>query len=172
MEKKVTSHVTKGLIIALVLFVIDIIAGFAHFKFATWYRWLPLLIFLAAIIWACINFAAQKNHDVTFGNIFGHGFKTSVVVACITIIFTLLSIYLIFPETKDLALDEARKQMEAKGNLSQDVIDQSLEFTKKMFVPFAIIGVIFVFLLGGAIASLIGAAIPKKNPQTPFENQP
>ncbi|HTQ63277.1 MAG TPA: DUF4199 domain-containing protein [Puia sp.] len=172
MEKKVTSHVTKGLIIALVLFVIDIIAGFAHFKFATWYRWLPLLIFLAAIIWACINFAAQKNHDVTFGNIFGHGFKTSVVVACITIIFTLLSIYLIFPETKDLALDEARKQMEAKGNLSQDVIDQSLEFTKKMFVPFAIIGVIFVFLLGGAIASLIGAAIPKKNPQTPFEKQP
>ena len=41
MEKKVTSHITKGLVIALILFVLDIIAGFAHFKFATWWRWIP-----------------------------------------------------------------------------------------------------------------------------------
>jgi len=172
MEKKVTSHITKGLVIALILFVLDIIAGFAHFKFATWWRWIPSIILLAAIIWACLNFAAQKNHDVTFGNIFGHGFKTSVVVACITIVFSLLSIFLIFPETKDVALEEARKQMEAKGTLSQDMIDQSLEITRKMFVPFAIIGVIVGSVIVGAIASLIGAAVPKKNPQTPFEKQP
>jgi hypothetical protein len=172
MEKKVTSHITKGLVIALILFVLDIIAGFAHFKFATWWRWIPSIILLAAIIWACLNFAAQKNHDVTFGNIFGHGFKTSVVVACITIVFSLLSIFLIFPETKDVALEEARKQMEAKGTLSQDMIDQSLEITRKMFVPFAIIGVIVGSLIVGAIASLIGAAVAKKNPQTPFEKQP
>ncbi|HEX4374930.1 MAG TPA: hypothetical protein VHZ50_16620, partial [Puia sp.] len=59
--KKETSPLTAALIITLLLFVIDIVAGFAHFKFATWYRWIPLIIMIVAIIWACVNHASQKN---------------------------------------------------------------------------------------------------------------
>jgi Protein of unknown function (DUF4199) len=172
MEKKVTSNLVTGLIISLILIVLDLVAGFANFKFATWYRWMPSLILIAALIWACINYGKQNNHKVTFGSVFGFGFKTSAVAACILVVYTILSIFLIFPETKDLALEQARKQMEEKGNLSQDQIDKAIEITKNFFVPFAIAGAALGTAIVGAIASLIGAAVTKKNPQSPFETQP
>jgi len=172
MENKVTTTVVKGLMLALVLVVLDLIAGFAHFKFATWFRWIPTLVFCGGIIWSCITYANQNNGNVTFGNVFADGFKTTAVATCITVIYTILSILVIFPETKDVAMDEARKQMEAKGNMPQETIDQAIEMTKKFFVPFAIGGALIGSIIVGAIASLIGAAIAKKNPQTPFQNQP
>src|SRR4029077_15698586 len=115
MEKKVTSHITKGLIISLILIVLDLIDGFANIRLANWYRWIPLLVLAASLIWACISYGSQNNNNVTFGNVFGHGFKTRVVITCIMVLFTILSFTIIFPETKDAALDQARKQMEEKG---------------------------------------------------------
>src|SRR5437868_12422509 len=140
MEKKVTSPLTKGLIIALILVVIDLFGWFTHINFESWWRWTTTLILCIAVIWACINYANQKDNLVTFGNVFGHGFKTSAVIAGIMFLYILLSIFVIFPEAKDLALDQARKQIEAKGNLSQDQIDQALEISKKFIVPGIIIG--------------------------------
>ena len=172
MEKKVTTPVIKGLIIALILIVLDLIAGFAHVKFETWFRWIPTLVLCAAIITACITYANQNNGNVTFGNTFADGFKTTAVATCIMVIYTILSILVLFPETKDIAMDAARKQMEAKGDVPQERIDQAIEMTKKFFVPFAIAGALIGSIIVGAIASLIGAAVAKKNPQTPFQNQP
>ena len=171
MEQKVTTPITKGLVIILVLAVIDLIGGFAHLKLEKWYSWVSTLVLVAAIIWACINYASQLKGDTTFGNCFAHGFKTSAVVACFLIIYTLISIYFIFPETRDMALEQARKQMEEKGNIPEATIDQALEMTKKFFLPFTIGGVLLGTLIVGAIASLIGAAIAKKNPSSPFDNQ-
>jgi hypothetical protein len=171
MEQKVTSPIVKGLIITLVLAILDLIGGFAHLKTATWFKWLPTLFLVAAIIWACINYGSQLNGNTTFGNVFAHGFKTSAVVACILILYTLLSIYIIFPDTKDLALEEARKQMEEKGNIPEANIDQAIEMTRKFFLPFAIGGALLGTLIVGAIASLLGSAFTKKNPNAEFENQ-
>ncbi|MFI5156516.1 MAG: DUF4199 domain-containing protein [Chitinophagales bacterium] len=172
MENKITSHITKGTIIVLITSVIDLIGGFAHVKFETWFKWIPTIVLFAGIIWACINFGNQSNHNVTFGNVFAHGFKTSAVVACLGLIYTLLSMYLIFPETKELALQQAREQMESGGKLTQEQIDAGIEVTKKLFLPIAIAGVILGTLFVGLIASLIGAAATKKNPVTPFDNKP
>ncbi len=169
MEKKVTSHITKGLIISLILVVLDLVAGFANLRLASWYRWGTTFVLVAALIWACISYASQMDNNVTFGNVFGHGFKTSVVVACIMVLFTIISLFLIFPETKEIALDQARKDMEAKGTMTEDMIDKALDITRRMFLPFALLGVVIGTLLVGAISSLIGAAVAKKNPQTPFD---
>jgi ABC-type antimicrobial peptide transport system permease subunit len=87
-------------------------------------------------------------------------------------VYTLLSIYLIFPETRDVAIDEARKQMEKQGKMSDDQIDQAIEMTKKFFLPFAIGGSVIGTLIVGAIASLLGAAFAKKKPISPFDQQP
>ena len=172
MEKKIITHITKGLIIALVLVVFDLVAGFAGFRFDTWYRWTSTLVLVAGIIWACISFSNQNDHAIGFGGLFTHGFKTSAVVSCMIFIFTLVSIFLLFPETRDIALQKAREQMEQNGKYSQDQIDQGIEITKKLFVPFAIAGAILGTLIVGTIASLIGAAVAKKKPVTPFDQQP
>ncbi|MBI3717918.1 MAG: DUF4199 domain-containing protein [Sphingobacteriales bacterium] len=170
MEKKVTSHVTKGLILALVLIVVDVAATVLNIKYETWFKWLPTLFFCIVIIWACINYANQMDNNVTFGNVFVHGFKTSAVIACIMVLYVILSIFVLFPDQIDKVLDVARKQMEEK-NLPESNIDQGIAFTKKLYVPFAIGGAVIGSLLVGAIASLIGGAIAKKNPPSPFQQQ-
>lgn len=168
-ESKVTSTLTKGLIISLIIIVVDVIAGFAGLRFESWYTWVPTIIFCAAIIWACINYANQMNNAVTFGNVFAHGFKTTAVVTCILIVYTLLSIYLLFPDMKDVALERARQEMEKNPQMSEETIDQAMEMTNRLFLPFAIGGALIGNLISGAIASLLGAAFARKNPPTPFQ---
>jgi hypothetical protein len=171
MEYKITSHIKKGLIISLILVVLDLISGLAGFRLADWYRWIPTIVIIIAVIIACITYGKQLHNNTSFGNVFAHGFKTTAVIICIMVLYTLISIYIIFPETKGLALEMARKQMEEKGNLPQDAIEKGLEMTNRFFLPFAIAGAIFGTGFSGAIASLLGAAITKKNPQSPFENK-
>jgi hypothetical protein len=169
-NRPVTSNVTKGLIISLVLIVIDLIAGFAKFKFETWFTWIPTIVLCIMLIWACISYANQMSNSVTFGNVFAHGFKTTAVVACLMLIYTLLSVFVIFPETKELALEKAREQMEKDQRLSESDIENGIEMTRKLFLPFAIAGSVIGTLIVGAIASLIGAAFARKNPPSPFQN--
>lgn len=170
MEKKVTSHITKGLVISLILIVLGLIANFAGFEYEMWYRYLPTLILCVGIIWACINYANQMNNAVTFGNVFAHGFKTSVVVTCLTLIFALISIYVIFPDSRDKAIEMARVEMEKNPQLSDSQVDQAIEMTKKFFMV-GVIGTIILFtLIAGAISALLGAAFARKTPPSPFNN--
>ena len=168
-ENKVTTPLTKGLIIALVIVVLDIIAGFAGYRFESWYTWVPTIIFFGAIIWACINYANQMNNAVTFGNVFAHGFKTTAVVTCILIVYTLIAIYLLFPDMKEMALEKARQQMEKNPDVSEEMADQAIEMTNRLFVPFAIGGALIGNLIAGALASVLGAAFARKNPPAPFQ---
>jgi hypothetical protein len=62
--------------------------------------------------------------------------------------------------------------MEQQGKMTDDQIDQGLEMFEKNFILFSAGGALFMYLLLGAIASLIGAAITKKQPRSPFEQQP
>jgi hypothetical protein len=48
--------------------------------------------------------------------------------------------------------------------MSEDQIEQALNMTKKFFMVFLIGGALLGYLLFGAIASVIGAAITKKDP--------
>ena len=66
-------------------------------------------------------------------------------------------------------MEEARKNMQEK-NLSEEQMDKAIEITQKFFTTFLIAGTLFGYIILGAIASLIGAAITKKNP-TNFQAQ-
>jgi NADH:ubiquinone oxidoreductase subunit 6 (subunit J) len=109
--------------------------------------------------------------NVTFGNVFADGFKTSAAVTAIMIVFTIISLKLLFPEMIDKALEQAQANMSKQNNMSEEQIETAMTMTKKFFIPFAIGGALIIYLLIGAIASLIGAAAAKKNPRDPF-NQP
>jgi uncharacterized membrane protein YciS (DUF1049 family) len=170
MEKKPTPPITSGLVVSLVLIVLSIVAYLTGIEQDGWYRWVSLLILCIAVILVVINFGKQSDNNVTFGNLFAYGFKTSAVVTCIMIVFS-IAWFLIFPEMKEKAIEAARKQMEQKQQLSEEQIESAIAMTRKTFTVFLIIGLIFFYLVIGVISSLIGAAIAKKNPQTPFQNQ-
>lgn len=172
MEKKVTTTVTKGLVLALILIVIDLIGHLTHLSLSDWYKWIGTIVLVAGIIWSDISYGKEIDNNVTFGNLFAHGFKVSAAVACIIFVYTVLSVYLLFPDfvnqIVDKAMDEARKQ----GKVTEDQIQQGLPMANKITTIALLAGSVIGTLIVGAIASLIGAAVTKKNPQSPFENQP
>jgi hypothetical protein len=170
MEQKPISPLLKGVIISLLLITVSLVAYFTGQDTASWNRWLSNLLLLGGIIWSCISYGKQLNNNVTFGNVFAHGFKVSSIVTLISILFTLI-FFLVFPEIKEKALDLARIEMEKSGNMSDDQIEQGIGLTRKFFYVFTIGVLIFAYMIVGTIASLIGAAVTKKQPRPPFENQ-
>jgi hypothetical protein len=172
MENKIMTPATKGLIIGLVLIAISVVMQLVIVDLEKMQKlnWVSFLLILAGIVWACFGYAKEMNGNVTFGNVFAHGFKTTAVLTLIMLAYTVLSLTILFPEMKEKAIELARTQMEEQGKLSETQIDQAVSMTEKFFMPFAIGGVIITYLVMGAIASLIGAAIAKKNPEPkPFQ---
>ncbi|MCU0387206.1 MAG: DUF4199 domain-containing protein [Chitinophagaceae bacterium] len=173
MEKKKLTPLNAGLIISLVLIAISVILYVAvtDMKQQQQFGYFSYLILIAGLIYTCLTYAKQENKNVTFGNVFSFGFKTTAVVTSIMVIFTILSLTVLFPEMKSKAMDVAREQMETNDQLSDAQIDQALEMTNKFFLPFAIGGSLIGYLIIGAIGSLIGAAAAPKNPNPiPFES--
>ncbi len=175
MKKKSSDFIVKGILLSLVLIIINLIGGFAHLQFETWFKWLPSIILIVAIIIFCIQYGKQETDGVTYGKAFSYGFRISLVVSILVAIYALLSVMVIFPEFTDQALQQARAGMEAKGNLTEDQIDQGMAFTKKFMQPipvfiFAFLGTLFF----ATIASLLGAAFTRKSEAVPaiFKDNP
>lgn len=168
METKVTTPALKGTLIALVLIVFGLAIYFTGQTQNKALSSIGLVLYAVAIAYSAIYYAKQKNGNVTFGNAFADGFKTAAAATALFVVYTFLAFKFIMPDIIDLSMEEARKNMVEK-KMSQDQIDQAINMTQKFFIPFAIGGALFIYLLVGVIASLIGAAIAKKNPEaSPF----
>jgi NADH:ubiquinone oxidoreductase subunit 6 (subunit J) len=107
--------------------------------------------------------------DVTYGNVFAHGFKVTATLIVITVVYTLLSMKVLFPEMTDKIIENAATEMEKNKQLTDDQIKSALDMTRKFMLPFAIGGIILMYGFIGAISSAIGAGVAKKTPkQNPF----
>ena len=168
-EKKIMTHIVKGVLVSLILIVLGLIGYFAKMEDQAWFRWSTNLLLCGLIIWGCVYYANQMNNHVTFGNVFVHGFKMSVVIALILVVYTMLSVTILFPDMKDKALEVARKKMEDKGSLSDADIDKTIDMIKKYFTVVLIGALLLGTLFFGTISSLIGAAVAKKKPFNPLE---
>src|SRR3954469_10854924 len=170
MEATVTTPPVKGLVISLLIIVFSMILYFTGQTTNQTLSYLQYAILIGGILWSCISYAKQLNGNVTFGNVFAHGFKTTAVIAALLAVYTFISVKFLFPDIVDKSMEIAKKKMESSGNnMSDEQIQQSLDMVRKFFIPFAIGGILVMFAIIGAISSLIGAAVAKKNPQSPFE---
>jgi len=172
MEKKSSDYLAKGLMLALILIVIDLIGGFAHLRFESWFKWISTFVAMIAIIVFCIQFGKQQTEGVTFGKVFGYGFKISLIVSVLMVVYSLLSFYVIFPELTDQILTKMRTDLQAAGKLTDDQIDTQVAMTKKFMQPRILS--IFIFLATlffNTIASLLGAAFTKKTEPDIFNNK-
>ena len=174
MKKKTSDYLGKAVIISLILVIVDLIGGFAHLRFASWFKWISTVILVITIIIFCIQFGKEQTEGVTFGKVFGYGFKISLFVAIMMIAYTLISVLVIFPEFIDEVLMKARTDMEAKGGMSEDNIETALGYTRKFFLPAALVFAFLGTLFFGMIGSLLGAAFTKKSEPIPtvFQDNP
>lgn len=171
MEKKATSSVVMGLLITLVLIVISLVMYFTDLYMETWNQYLGFVILFAGVIIAVLMHAKEVNYHATFGNLFGFGFKVTAAITVLMILYVIISGF-IFTDVKTRYMEMAREQMaKSQQNASADQIEQGMQFMEKNFTLFIILGILFWYLVCGAIASLIGAAVAKKRPPVAeFEN--
>ena len=169
MDKQITSHIVKGAILGGISILFSIVIYVFNLYTTQWLSYLSYAVFIGGIIYGNILFANQNDNNVSFGNIFAHGFKTTAVTIVITVLYTVLALYVLFPDMIDKIIEVSRTEMLKNPKLTDEMIEQGIAMTKKLFLPFAIAGAIFGTGFIGAIGSLIGAAVAKKNPVDPFK---
>lgn len=170
METKPTTPAVKGIIISLILIVFSLVTIYTDQMENKALGFIPMAIFIAAIIWGCVNYSNQNANNVTFGKVFAHGFKITAAVVAIMTIYTLLLFLVIKPELQELSMEKAREAMEKQNNMSEGDIDRALGMTKKLMMPIMIGSIILMYGIIGCIASLIGGGVAKKNPNyTPIQ---
>jgi hypothetical protein len=170
MEEKVTSHIIKGVILSIISIVFSVIVYVFNLYEMQSLTYLNYAIFLGGLIYGAILYSNENKNQVTFGNVFAHGFKTTAVIIVITVFYTVIAFKFLFPDMMELMLTISRKQMLKDPKLTDEMIEQAISMSRKYFLPFvigfSIIGTGFLGLIG----SLIGAAVAKKK-SNPFENQ-
>jgi len=162
MEENVMTPAVKGVVLSLVLILISLILFFAGQSENKVLGLIPVTIFGVAIIWSCHYYTTQMKGNVTFGNVFAHGFKTSAATAAIVLVYTIIFIKFISPEMVDKALIKVREKWEEQ-KLSAEQIKQYEITLRTYFIPYVVGMAMLMYLIGGAIFSLIGAAVSKKN---------
>jgi hypothetical protein len=154
MEKQITSHIVKGAILGGISILFSIIIYVFNLYTTQWLSWISYAILIGGIIYGNILFSNQNNNNVSFGNIFAHGFKTTAVVIVISVVYTILSLKVLFPDMIDKIVDISRVEMEKNPQMTDEMIEQGITMTKKLFLPFAIGGIILGLGFFGAIGSL------------------
>jgi|SRR6185437_8607039 len=163
MEQKITPPLTKGILISLILIILSLAIYFLNIDINSPAKYIAYIILIAGIIWSVSSFGKQNNYNSTFGNYFSHGFKITAIVTLLMILFTVIFV-LLFPDIKANGMVAARKKMEADGRLTTDQINQYLILTGKLFMVYIIAFILISYLFVGAVASLIGAGVTKKEP--------
>lgn len=163
MEQAVTSTTTKGLVIGLILVMLALVTYFTNIEVNGPAQWIGYAVFIGGVIWSVYSYGKQVEYNSTFGNYFAHGFKVAALVTAIMIIYIVIFIVL-FPDFKEKALDKARVAMREKNNMTEEQMTQAMEWTKKFFMVFLIGATLLGYIIFGAIAALVGAAVTKKQP--------
>jgi hypothetical protein len=169
-QKKPVSHIVAGLIIAAVLVIYSILLNFLGLSQNQALGWVAYLIMIAGLAFFITQYGKSRDYQASFGQLFGYGFKATSIITLIMILFIVL-FFALFPEFKDKIMEAAREGMEQQGKMTDEQIDDAVGMFDRNFILFTGGGALFMYLILGAIGSLIGAAITKKRPQSPFEQQ-
>lgn len=167
-QKKPISHFVAGLIIGAVIIIYSLLLNFTGKGQDRTMGWIAYLLFAGGLILFINLWGKAKDNNVTFGNLFSYGFKTTAI-ATLLILFCLLVVILALPDFKQKFLDAMRTGMEAQDKMDDEKIDKAIGFFSRNFVLIILGGALFMYLLFGAIASLIGAAVTKKKPFNPLD---
>lgn len=155
------THLMYGLVTAIVMVVLSTVLYVMNLSFKPGMQYVTYIPFLIGVILNAVAFSKANDANVTYGNVFGSGFKMSALVTIIILVWSFISM-MIFPEMATKGMELARQSMMEK-NMSEEQIDKAMTFMESHFKLFMVIGVVFWTILFGAIFSLIGAAVAKKN---------
>lgn len=162
-KKEPKTYLNYGVLTGVVLIVLFVLYYVFGLDADTRLAFIPGIVLAVLIIVAQVNHAKSLDGDITYGNLFAAGFKATCAATGIYVLFLIIFIILA-PGYTDHMLELARQKMVAKG-LDEDTIRRGIAGYKKRFTVIAVSAAILGNIVTGCIASLIGAAIPRKNPR-------
>ena len=132
-------------------------------------KWLGMLITILGLWLAHVEYKKQNGDFMEYGQGLSIGMVLSLVSGLLNGIFMYAYTAFVDPTLMAGALEKSRAQMEAKGNMSEEQIEQGLAMAAKFMTPGALFIITIIFsLIMGLVLSLIMSAITK-NSRPEFE---
>jgi hypothetical protein len=164
MEGKITSRITKGLIIASLMLASNFIFQKIYSPVPEGTRYLTwMTITFTGVFAGCILYSKQSGGNLSFGDVFSHGLKTVSLVAFLMAIYTFIVYKFIQPMPNAAEMEAAVKAIEQQGNSIGETASQQAESAAKNRWIIYVSLSIFVSLIPGMLGSLAAAALIKKN---------
>ena len=164
MENNIISGRSKGLVIAALLIITDLIIQYRFTAVPEGSRYMArLVITFVGVLAACILFVKQSG-TASFGEVFAHGFKTTALVAFVMAVFTFFAVKYIYPPPSAAEMESAVQALQQQGNmLAAEARQQAEKAAANRWVIYVSLS-IFAALIPGVLGALLGGAIAKKNP--------
>lgn len=127
-------------------------------------RFLSTLVLVGGMVVAMRYYKENHGGFMSFGEGLGIGTILAAVVGLLSAAFTYIYMSLIDPNVVERMMDKARADMEARGGMSDEQIDQGMAMAGKfMSVPALTAIVLIGSILMGFLLSLVIAAIIKRS---------
>jgi hypothetical protein len=171
MEKIVqnpTKAATKwALLFALTAIVITYAFQFLNIDPNSSWKYISYIPFIGFLFLAQIEYKNQLGGYLSFGNAFSTGFRYAVFTGLLMAVFTFLYLKVLSPEMWDKVLETTRTTLEDK-NTPDTQISKTMDIMKKWGPAFGAFGAAIAYTIFGAIISVIGAALFKKE-RSPYD---
>ena len=153
-----------SIIYSLILFLTDNIGNQSL-------GYLAYVFSIVAITLAMRDFKNLNGGYMSYGQGVGLGTLTAAISGFLSSLFSVFYMNVIDPGVMTRLTDKAREDMEARGNMTDEQIDQGMEIMAKFQSPVIlfIVGIIAATLLG-LVFSLVISAIIRRDKPSPFDN--
>ncbi|HEY0244822.1 MAG TPA: DUF4199 domain-containing protein [Mucilaginibacter sp.] len=130
-------------------------------------KYISYIPFIGYLFLAQKEYRDQIGGYISFGDAFSAGFRYSIFVGLLMAIFSYLYLTILSPEVWQKAMDATQTALEDKG-ISGSQAEKTMSMMKQWGPLFGAFGAAIVYAIFGAVISLIGAAIFKKE-LSPFD---
>ncbi len=159
--RRPVAHLLSGLIVGVLVALYTLVIAFLGEMGNKSLGFVALLMMVAGVAFFVWRHGKVSEEALSFGKLFSYGFKATAVMTLVQIGYAVL-FYNIFPEYREVLFDVSRAQMMAQGGVSEEQAEAGLAMMRNFFWPMIISGSLFNAMMSGAVGSLIGAGIGKK----------
>lgn len=165
MKVSYTSHIKKGIVIAVIIIIMNVIGQITAFIYKPWYGFIILSVFIFLSFASTWLFNTQTKGLEQFSALISHGFKTVAVATALFFVYNFIAMHYIFPNYVNHQISIIQADIKQKGGTITN-LPLDMQRAKQIWMNTQLAGVLILFLLaGGAGALLASVAAPKKYQQ-------
>lgn len=155
-----------GLGTGISMVVISAVAFYAfHVPYQSKFPIVLYSIYTIGILFSLISFHRQST-GAKFKEYFSEGFKTFIIAVLLIVIYTFVFVKM-NPNMIDGFIEENNRQLAAQGNRTPAEIAENATNIRSMFLLTMVTGTMIIYLIIGALVSLVGAGFLSQQKNDP-----